>query len=161
MAIKSKKEYNDKLAIWNIMSAADKKDYNFYDRLTNDQKKQFSPYLLMRWFSTVEGITDISKYYTIATNEYINSNFWDIQKHKKLQWLCICAASPSIGKQKHYWLGNAKRESSNSLRNILMECFPDSKSNDIDLMLRVNSKEEIKEWLKTQRGFDEKNLKNL
>ena len=42
-----------------------------------------------------------------------------------------------------------------------MECFPDSKSNDIDLMLRVNSKEEIKEWLKTQRGFDEKNLKNL
>ena len=68
MAIKSKKEYNDKLAIWNIMSAADKKDYNFYDRLTNDQKKQFSPYLLMRWFSTVEGITDISKYYTIATN---------------------------------------------------------------------------------------------
>lgn len=156
----SKKDYNDPLAIWNEMSAVDKKDYNFYDRLNDEQKKKFSTYLIMRWASTVEGNNDISKYYNIATNEFVNINLWDLSKHKKLQWLTCCAISPKLGKQKHYWLGAAKGNGSSSIKKLLMEHLPITKEDEIDLILRVNTKEEIILWLR-QCGIEEKVLKSL
>lgn len=156
MGTKTKREYNSNLAIWNEMSAFDRKDYNYYDKLTDDEKKQFSPYILMKWGANVEGNNNISKYYIAATNEYINNNFWDIQKHKKLQWLNLCVISPGIGKQRHYWITSSKKET-NKLKNKLLELFPERKKDEIDLILKVNSDETILEWLK-QTGMDKKEL---
>jgi len=160
MGLKTKKDYNDPLSIWNEMIAVDKKDYDFYDRLNDDQKKQFSPYLMLRWGSTVEGNSDISKYYAVATNEFVNINFFDLSKHKKLQWLLCCCISPNAGKQKHYWLGAAKGKGSSALKNLVMEQLPTTKESDIDLMLVTQTKEEIIEWLR-QCGMEEKILKPL
>jgi hypothetical protein len=160
MSKKTKKEYDDPLSIWQEMKAVDLKDYDYYDRLNEDQKKQFSTYLLMRWASTVEGTGDIPKYYTVATNEFVNANFFSLSRHKKLQWLIICAISPNIGKQRHYWLGANKGKGSSALKNILLELLPNTKESDIDLMLKLNAKEELKEWLR-QCGKDEKTLKAL
>jgi hypothetical protein len=161
MGTKSKRDYNDPLSIWNIMAAADKKDYDYYDRLNDDQKKEFSPYLIMRWFSNVDGNGDISKYYIIAVNEFVNNCLWDISKHKKLSWLCICFSSPNVGKQKHGWLGAAKGKKTNTLKNKIMELLPNTKESDIDLLMKVHTTEEIKEWLKLQCGIEEKSLKLL
>jgi hypothetical protein len=160
MGTQTKKDYNDPLAIHNEMAAFDRKEYDYYDRLDDDQKKKFSPYLMMRWGSTVEGNNDIAKYYTVATNEFVNTNLWTIQKHKKLQWLTCCAVSPGLGKQKHYWLGAAKGKGTSALKNILLEQLPNTKESDIDLILDMKSKEEIKEWLR-QCGIEEKTLKVL
>jgi hypothetical protein len=159
MGTATKKQYNDSLAIWNEMSAFDKKDYNYYDRLTDDQKQKFSPYLLMRWGSTVEASVDIESFYTIAVNEYVNYNFWDLQKHKKLQWLSCCASSPNIGKQRHYWLGSNKKKSS-SLKKLLKEKLINIKEDEIDILISINSTEVIKEWL-LQNGTESKILKTL
>jgi len=160
MGTKSKKDYSDPLAIHNEMAAFDRKDYDYYDRLTDDQKKVFSPYILMRWGSTVEGNNDISKYYAVATNEFVNAHLWSLNKHKKLQWLSCCTVSPGIGKQRHYWLGANKGKGSSALKNILLELLPNEKESDIDLMIQLNTKEEIKEWLR-QCGKQEKELKAL
>lgn len=160
MSKKTKKEYDDPLSIWQEMKAVDLKDYDYYDRLNEDQKKQFSTYLLMRWASTVEGNGDIPKYYAVATNEFVNANFFSLSRHKKLQWLSICAISPNIGKQKHYWLGAAKGNGSSSIKKLLMEHLPITKEDEIDLILRVNTKEEIILWLR-QCGIEEKVLKSL
>jgi hypothetical protein len=160
MGTRTKKDYNDPLAIWNEMAGFDRKDYDYYDRLTDDQKKQFSPYLMLRWGSTVEGNNDISKYYAVASNEFVNADFWSIQKHKKLQWLLCCVVSPNVGKQKHYWLGTAKRESGSNLRKLLLDKLPNTKIDEIDLILKVKNTEEIIQWLKSF-GLDEKTLKSL
>lgn len=160
MGTKSKRDWNDPLAIHNEMAAFDRKDYGYYDRLDDDQKKQFSPYILMRWGSTVEGNDDISKYYAVAVNEFVNGDFWSLNKHKKLQWLICCTASPGIGKQKHYWLGANKRESSNPFKKYLMEYYPNMKLDEIDLILKTHSIEELKDWLR-RCGLDEKTLKQL
>lgn len=160
MSTKTKKDYNDAMAIWNITSAADKKDYGYYDRLNEDQKKEFSPYLIMRWFSNVDGNGDISKYYAVSTNEFVNSNLFDLSKHKKLLWQCICASSPGLNRQKHGWLSATKGRKSSSLKNKLLEYLPNTKLDDIELLMKVHSTEEIKEWLK-QFGIEEKVLKSL
>lgn len=157
---KSKIDYNDPLAIWNEMAGLDQKDYGYYDRLNSEQQKKFSPYLLLRWGACVEGSTDISGYYAVAFNEYSNENFWTISKHKKLAWLTLCSAVPGIGKQKHYWLGAPKKGSGNALKNTLLELLPNTKEKDIDLILSVNSNEEIVLWLR-QQGLEESQIKKL
>lgn len=154
------RDYSDPLYIGNECAAIDRKDYDYYDKLTPEQQKKFSPYLLLRWGSCVEGGNDIAKYYAVAMNEFANQNFWDLSKHKKLQWLLVCTASPGIGKQKHYWLGAAQREKSNALRNLMQEQFPTMKLHDIDLMLELNSPEEILLWLE-QLGMDATSLTKL
>ena len=161
MATKTKKEYNDPLSIWQEMAALDRKDYSYYARLNDDQKKEFSPYLLMRWGSLVENNGDIAAYYAVAMNEYVNQNLWELAKHKELQWLCLCAVSPNVGKQKHGWLGAAKGKKTNTLKNKIMELLPNTKESDIDLLMKVHTTEEIKEWLKLQCGIEEKSLKLL
>ena len=158
MAIK--KDYNDPLSIWNEMAAVDNKDYEFYDRLTDDQKKIFSPYLILKWGSAVEGNGDISKYYAVSANEFANIDFFNLSKHKKLQWLVCCAISPKIGKQRHYWLGGSKRKGSSALKNLILEQLPTIKESDVDLILHTQPKEEIFQWLRNS-GIDEKILKPL
>ena len=160
MGTKSKKDYNDPLAIWNEMKALNQKNHKYYDNLTEEQQKKFSPYLLLRWGACVEGNTELSKYYAVAANEFVNINFWEITKHKKLAWLCLCTISPNIENPKHYWLGSAKKENLNPLRNKLLELLPTTKEKDIDLMLQLNNKEEIKGWLR-QCGLQEKDLKAI
>ena len=150
--MKSKQE--DRLSIWKVMEALDKKDYGFYDSLTDDEKKKFSPYLIFKWASTVEGNNDISKFYALSMNEYVNVDFWECSKNKKLTWLSLCAASPGIGRQKHYWLGNGNKND-NKLKTSLRELLPLMKESDIDVILKINSEKEIVEWMKHQNVEDD------
>lgn len=158
---KGKQDSNSPLAIWNEMSALDKKDYTFYDRLTDEEKKIFSPYILLRWAASVQGGDELSKYYVMAANTFSNQNFWDLSKDKKIGWLSLCAISPGLGKQKHYWLGANKRDSINPLKKLLLELLPMSKTSDIDLILKIKSKEEIIKWLDEEQGIQPETLKKL
>jgi hypothetical protein len=149
-------DYNSKLYIGNEMKAFDSKDYNYYDSLDEEEKKKFSPFILFRWGSCVYG-EELGQFYTVASNEFANVNLWDLSKHKKLQWLTLCTISPGIGNQKHYWLGTVKKES-NKLKNQLLELLPKCKSSDIDLIMKVNSEEEIMKWLESN-GLDPEKVK--
>lgn len=156
---KNYKDYSDPLNIFTIMSAMDRKDYDYYNRLSEDQKKEIQPYLLFRWGSTVQGNNDIAKYYTIASNSFVNENFWEI-KDKKLQWLLCCTISPNIGKQKHYWLGASKKNSGSKLKKALIESFPTKKKDEIDLMISINKEEDFIEHFKGM-GWEDAKLKEL
>ena len=75
----------DKLNIQNEMAQFDRKNRDFYDELTDEERKKFSNYLMIRWGSTVEGNNDLQAFYIIATNERLNKNFFAINQHPKLQ----------------------------------------------------------------------------
>ena len=153
----SRRDYDDPLALHNELAAIDRKDYTYFNRLTEDQKKQFSPYLMLRYSSAVEGSGDIAKYYAVATNEFVNQDFWALNGHKELQWLLCCTVSPGIGKQRHYWLGKAQKASGNKLRKLLLELLPQQKEDEIDLILKTNTKEEILLWI-SKMGLETANL---
>lgn len=142
-----------------VLSAADKKDYDFYDNLSAEDKKLFSPYLALRWMASVTGNADMQAYYLLATNEQINKHFWDTTKHPKLCWLSIAAASPGVGQQYHYWV-TQKKEKKNKLREEVAKHFPTMKDDEIDLLLQINSEQDIVEWLK-QHGMEDKEVKAL
>jgi len=92
--------------LFEALAALDKKDYGYYDRLSDEQKKKFVPYMLIAWFGVVKGSYDLQNYYLNSVNYHANKYFFheNIIKNPKLQWLMMCAASPGLGKQFHLYL---------------------------------------------------------
>ena len=153
----------EKLNISNEMLRFDLKDRNFYDSLSDDEKKKFSPFLMIRWGAAVEGSSDLAAYYVMSCNEKLNKHFFDVStsKHKKLQWLLASTVSPGMGKQYHKWLAAKKKEGNNNkAEKFIAELFPTMKADEIKLMAELNSKDDLKKMAK-DRGFDDKKIKEL
>jgi hypothetical protein len=94
------------LDLFEVLAALDRKDYNYYDKLTEEQQKKFVPYMLTLWMSCIKGNSTLQGYYVMNTEYTANKYLFNenVQKHPKLQWLMLCAASPGIGKQFHQWI---------------------------------------------------------
>jgi hypothetical protein len=100
------------LDLFEVLAALDRKDYDYYDRLSPEQQKKFVPFMLVKWMSAIKGSDGASRYYVMSTNEYANKYLFNeyVQKHPKLQWQMLCAASPGIGKQFHQWIPQIKEK---------------------------------------------------
>jgi hypothetical protein len=111
--------------LFEALTAIDKKDYGYFDRLTAEQQKKFVPFMMVHWISAIKGSEGLSRYYVMSTNEYANKHLFNenVQKHPKLQWFMLCAASPGLGKQFHQWIphinsGVSKLKSSAKVKDI-------------------------------------------
>jgi hypothetical protein len=149
------------LYIGNEMAAYDRKDRDYYDKFTDEERKQFSTYLMLRYGASVGGNADLQAYYLMATNKYVNKHFFDLNKHTKLQWLMCTTVSPNMGNQFHYWLAAKKKEgkSTNKLRKVVASLYPNMKSDEMDMFMSMNTEKEIKEYCK-ELGWDDKRIKS-
>jgi hypothetical protein len=111
MATKAKTPVNEKFEkqdfdLFEALNALDKKDYAWFDKLTEDQQRKFVPFMMTHWMSAIKGNSELQSYYVMNTeytaNKYLFNEY--VQKHPKLQWLMLCAASPGLGKQFHQWI---------------------------------------------------------
>jgi hypothetical protein len=138
----------DKLSIQNEMAQFDRKNRRFYDELTDEERKKFSNYLMIRWGSAVQGSAELQEFYLIATNERLNKHFFAINRHPKLQWLCATTVSPSMGTNRHQWIAPKKKEGSTSaIRKQLAELFPTLKNDELDVMSAITTKKELDSYL--------------
>ena len=147
------------LYIGNEMAAFDRKDRAYYDKFTDEERKQFSTYLMLRYGASVGGNADMQAYYLMATNKYVNKHFFDLNKHTKLQWLMCTVVSPKMGNQFHYWLAAKKKEgtSNNKARKFLSELYPNMKSDEVELLARISTKKELKQ-LAEEHGIENAKL---
>jgi hypothetical protein len=160
----------DKLHISNEMKQFDLKNREFFDSLDADEKKKFSPFIMIRWGASVEPNRALSKeenyflqaYYLRSTNEKLNKHFFDINttKHKKMQWLMSTTVSPGMGQQFHKWLAAKKKDTDNNkVEKFLAEVYPHLRSDEIKLMAKINDRDDIKS-LAREHGWDEKRIKS-
>ena len=139
----------DKLSINNEMAQFDRKNRDFYDELTPEEKKKFSNFLMIRYGSSVQGSRDLQEFYLISTNERLNKHFFAINKHPKLQWLSATTVSPGMGSQRHQWIAPKKKEpGAGSIKKQLAELYPHLKDDEIELMAKINTKKDIEEYVK-------------
>lgn len=92
--------------LFEALAALDKKDYGYYDRLTEEQKQKFNPFMLIKWLTYIKGKAEVQQFYVLAGNEFGNKYMFNelVGKHPKLQWLMLCSASPGLGKQFRQWI---------------------------------------------------------
>ena len=139
----------DKLSIQNEMLQFDQKNRKFYNELTDEEKKKFSNYLMIRWGSAVHGSRDLQEFYLISCNERFNKHFFAINRHPQLQWLCATAVSPGMGTHRHQWISPKKKEAgSNATKKQLLELYPNMKAGDIEVMDAITTKKELEAHLK-------------
>jgi hypothetical protein len=148
----------DPLYIGNEMAAYDRKDRAYYDKFTDEDRKKFSTYLMLKYGANVSGNADMQAYYLMATNERVNKHFFEINRHTKLQWLTCTTVSPQMGNQFHYWLKGKKKEGDNKSQKFLAKLYPTMKSDEIDLMARINDKRDIADMARNL-GLDDKSIK--
>jgi hypothetical protein len=127
--------------LFDAIAALDKKDYDYYDRLTPEQQRKFVPFMLIKWLSYVKGSSDVAGYYAMSTEYYANKYFFNeyVSKHPKLQWYMMCAASPGKGKQYHQWLPQIKERVSllkepaqvKEIKEYFTKIYPKANSEDL------------------------------
>jgi hypothetical protein len=139
----------DKLNINNEMAQFDKKNRAFYDDLTDEEKKKFSNFLMIRYGSAVQGNTMEQAVYLLSCNENLNKHFFAINRHPKLQWLCATAVSPGWGTKRHQWIAPKKKETgTGTVKKQLAELFPTRKMDEIELLSNLLTKKEIDQYVK-------------
>ena len=146
------------LQISDEMAAYDRKDRAYYDNFTDEDVKKFSTYLMLRYGASVTGSSDLQAYYVMAVNERVNKNFFDLGKHPKLQWLMCTTVSPGMGRQSHYWQGTKKKEGDNKSQKFLAKLYPNMKSDELDLLAKLNDKRDLIDIAKNL-GWEDKDIK--
>jgi len=150
----------DKLNIANEMRAFDNKDRNFYQDLTDEERKKFSNYLMIRWGSSVQGSAELQQYYLLSCNENLNKHFFDLAQHPELQWLSATTVSPGMGTFRHDWIKQKKREGSNTKPvKFLRQLYPEYKEDELELLARINTLDDLKQ-LAREHGWDDRRIKN-
>lgn len=147
-----------KLDIKRELQAVNSKDYDFYSNLTDEEKKSFAPYVLMRYTSNPRGDDMIKEYFLDRTNEFINKHHWVLSKnHKALLWK-LNAAIGTGDKAEYQYIAAGKKEKANKIEKLLAELYPAMKISDIKLMATFMDDQDKNE-LFDKLGFDKKQRK--
>lgn len=136
------------------MRAADLQRFSFYQDITDEQRKAFSPLIAMKWLSTVSDNSGLAEYYICMTNELVNIGFWDLTKHPELQWKLMAAAG-SGSAQYHGWIPMAKSKRTGSkLDKFFLERHPGLNSDELALMKRNMTMDSFKQLLRDLAYLD-------
>lgn len=97
----------NKLPLKDVLKSLDHKNFDFYENLSEIEKKDFQPYVLMRFMQTGGNEYMADCVQLMAVNEIVNKNFWDISNEKELQvrLLYSCGLDQTIY---HKWIPQKK-----------------------------------------------------
>jgi hypothetical protein len=150
----------DKLNIANEMRQFDSKNRMFYRELTDEERKKFSNFLMIRWGSSVQGSTELQQYYLMACNENLNRHFFDLGRHPELQWLLATTVSPGMGTFRHDWIKQKKREGGSSKAvKFLRQIYTTYSEDELELLAKINTTEDLKQ-LARKHGWDDRRIKS-
>ena len=104
-----------------VLNSLDSKRFNFYNNLTDEEKKGYHPIVLMRYMSSLTNNNDFQQYQILVTNEFVNVGFWSLSKHPELQHQLLCFVG--LGKSNQYrpWISKKSKSSMTKVDEFLLE----------------------------------------
>ena len=144
------------LNIADVLSALDKRDIMYYNTLSENDKKELSEWVLMRFMSSA---TTNSDYHLLMINDMVNVNFNVVNKYPDLAWrlLSLCGSGERVY---HPWITPPKRRQLNKLEEALMAMNPSWKSDEVRLFVKINSLEELKHYF-AEHAYPDDEIKEL
>lgn len=86
-----------KLDIFRVLNALNKKDAGFFETLSEEEKKEFQPFLVARWMSGTPSAQQV-----FLINEVSNKYNFSLTNHKQLLWQLLCVSN-SGQNQRYTW----------------------------------------------------------
>ena len=139
----------------NGLKAVDFRNKDYYDRIDDHERSLYSPYMLMRYASSVSSKDPFYvEHYVEMVNECVNKHCFTLgAKHKKLLWI-LTAMCGALKQQFHPWIKPMKRVPNKSLKQLLT-LFPTAKENDLEVLDEIISDRELEELLEAH-GIESK-----
>ncbi len=133
------------LDIKQMMRAVDTRDKNWFQNLSEEDKKLYSPYMTLKWTASVEHKDRaVQEFYIEEANSNINKHLWTLSKnHNGLLWK-LSAMCGSTFVLFHKWIYPKKKTgSTKSKMKELQELYPTAKQVDLDLLDATMSTKEF------------------
>lgn len=145
------------LPLAQVLNALDRRDKEYYERLSDEDKKAFAPYILLRYASNVESDQFFTEHYVTTTNELVNINYWQLAKHPKLLWMLFSMVG-AYQPQRHPWLKatSSRNAKKSDTQQALSELYPLLNDSELDLLEQSMGKQEIKKFLDEYRQHKQK-----
>lgn len=128
-----------------VLPAISQRNLGFYEGLSEEQKKEFSPWLVQRWCTGIENNPDWQAYSIQAVNERTNINMGALTKeHKELLWMLL--ASTGVRKTfRHVFPGSPKGAVKDQIRHFIEQIYPLAGEQEIDVLRAIHGEDELKE----------------
>ena len=147
-----------------LFGAVNRKDRNWWERLSDEQRKKFSSWLYSRYMSIVRhNNPDMHRYYVLSANKELNRDLSKLTKnHAKLIYLLMTTMANDFTRADHQYIppmkkNKADKKTNNKMR-ILSELHPSSKDSDIETLASVMTDKEFEELL-VSHGWETKKIK--
>jgi hypothetical protein len=131
-----------------VLPALDTRNKKLYEKLSEEEQKGFSPWLVQRYLSSAESANNaVIEHYLIMTNDIVNVNFSEV-KDPEMTWKLMSMVG--IGKSlKHPYIapGGGKRKKKNAFKAWLCEQYPHLDDQELDIWISNLDKKSAKDML--------------
>ncbi len=138
------------------LNAMDFQKYEFFINLTEQQQKDISTWVLMRYMSSSKNRAED---HLVFTNSIVNVNFNLLRNHKELQWKLLACVGTGT-KQYHPWIKPPKGAIKNKIETIILSLNPLMKDKDLELFLEMNTRDDLRQLL-IENGYDDKAITEI
>ena len=107
-----------KLSIFDIIGNIDKQNIEYYRALTEDERKEFIPFMVMQWLACTDNPIQI-----ILLNEFVNNYVFELYKYPELLYylLTVCTSG---NRQRYTWKKPVKVTPTNTKAiNVIKEAY--------------------------------------
>jgi hypothetical protein len=139
--VKDKSPPKPKLELTKTLDAFDRRNYDYYNSLPDELKKEYSPFILMRFMSSAPNQGSNHEYFLYAVNEIVNGEFWLLSKYPDLLHLLLCVCGQG-NKVYHKWIPNKKVKKSKWL-DVFKDKYKDLSELEIKILKKNYTEEEI------------------
>jgi hypothetical protein len=141
---------NKALNIRNVLSSLDGNKYFEYNAFSDEQKKEFSPWLVSRYMSSVSGRG--SEFMLLSVNKTVNRWMGSLSNHKELVWMLLASCGIG-GKVPHVWIAPPKKGTS-TLHDVFKKADPTLNDTEVGILLKTMSESDIKQFM-IDNGVDD------
>lgn len=149
-----------KLSLESVLQALDRQDLGYYNTLTDEEKKAYSPFVLMRHMASAGPQSQQAPYAVIATNELVNKGLFELGKHPELLHMLLCLTG--LGKKTYRPYVGAKLAKSNTkvVDDFFMTLYPTINATELAILKSRHDKNSLRE-LGEDAGLSKAEIKEL
>jgi len=127
-----------KVPIDQIMGAIDTRNGEFYEKLSEEDRKGVNSFMAQRWASSVQGDRELQEWYLLNTNDLLNIDYVAITSaHEELRWKLLSRVGVGSKGIRHTFIP-PRGVKKDKVTQWLIEQFPSLSDEEIELFRTIN-----------------------